>query len=128
MCVLREQGHLAEAERLRRDELAPAVEDCRAAAGAEALTDADLRALLATEERRVADAAVLGELLLPRLLAAWSGREQAPGPAKPAARGAPVSAATPPVPAGPPVIADLLDAMLAAERPGRPSAAAPREP
>jgi len=126
VCVLREQGNSAEAERLRREELERAVSEYRRVAGTEALPDPGLEALFAMEEQRVAEAAILGELLLPRLLAAWPGREP-PGPAKPVARRPSVSTAPSAAPAGPPVIADLLDAMLAAERPGRPSAAAPRE-
>lgn len=122
-CVLRERGDGDGAARLRERELATAIRDCRLAHGPDALPESALQALFATEERRVAEAAILSELLVPRLaeaLAAAHVRASAPG-ARPAlgASPAPVAAA----PAGPPAIPDLLDAMLAAERTGRRPAA-----
>ncbi len=95
--------------------------------GAEALPDQELLVLFAAEERRVADAVILCELLLPRLLAALpTARPDAA--ARSVARTLPPSARTATIPAGPPAISDLLDAMLAAERPDRLSAVAPHKP
>lgn len=125
ICVLREQDRMTEAVQLEESELADAVRDFRLAQGPEALPEGDLRDLFAVETSRVADAAVLSELLLPRLVQrvpvatgpihAGSSRARS-DPVPIAARAAPL--------AGPPGITELLDAMLAAERPGhRPAAA-----
>lgn len=122
VCILREQGDTAGAVRLQETEVATAIRDHRLAHGPEALPDDELQALYAAEERRVADAAVLCELLIPRL-----------SKVLPAAGFAPASGAgnrsvfRPPVlvvstataSAGSPAIPDLLDAMLAAERTDR---------
>lgn len=119
VCLLREQGDAAGAARLQENEMASAIRDIRLQLGPDALPESELRTIIATEERRVADAVILSELLVPQLvevLPAASGR--------PSSMTQPVSIAARPVPpAGPPAISDLLDAMLAAERTGRPSAA-----
>lgn len=123
ICLLREQGDAVRASALQTNELAEAVRELRAAHGAEALSDDELRRLFAVEEQRVAEAVVLAELLIPQLV---GGRP--PAPAKPVA--APPAPARPRAPASPgsPAIPDLLDAMLAAERPGRrPAPALARE-
>lgn len=120
ICLLREQGHAAQAERLQENELAAAVRDLRLAHGPEAFPDGDLRGLFAAEERRVAEAEILSSLLIPRLVAGWPAAAgvRAPGGARPGP--APLPSGRPPGPAaGPPAIPDLLDAMLAAERPVR---------
>jgi hypothetical protein len=125
ICLLREQGELLRATRLQEDELPAAVRDLRLAHGPEVLAESELRALFAAEERRVGDAVILAELLLPRLVGNW--------PASSAGARPPVSlppaASRGPAPAGSvPAIPDLLDAMLAAERTGRrPAPAVKRE-
>ncbi len=126
-CVLREQGDGIAAERLLEGEVTKAVQEFRDVHGAEALPEQELLDLLAAEERRVAEAAILCELLLPRLLGAISAARP-DAVTRPVTR--PLSSGPRPaaVPAGSPAISDLLDAMLAAERPGRLSAAAPHEP
>lgn len=119
VCLLREQGDAAGAARLQESEVADAIREIRLRQGPGALSESELQTIFATEEHRVADAVILSELLASRLvevLPAASGRPRsAPQPMPVAARPAP--------PAGPPAISDLLDAMLAAERTGRPSAA-----
>jgi hypothetical protein len=115
ICLLREQGDAAQAGRLHEQEFATALRDLRLAQGPDVLPEKELRALFEQEEQRVAEAVILSELLIPRLVEGWpavSGPRSA-GPARaPAPR--PVAPA-----AGPPAIPDLLDAMLAAERNGR---------
>lgn len=120
VCILHEQGNAAGAARLRETDLANAVRDLRLAHGPEALSESELKALFTTEERRVAEAAILAELLVPRLVEAlpsasgpvvFSGSRPVP-PSQPAAMRATA-------PAGSPAIPDLLDAMLAAERNSR---------
>lgn len=119
ICVLREQGDVAGAARLEENQLATAVRDCRLAQGPDALPEGELQAMLATEERRVAEAAIMAELLAPRLAGAW------PAASGPAVAVSPRTATfSPPsaranAPPGSPAIPDLLDAMLAAERNSR---------
>jgi hypothetical protein len=115
ICLLREQGDVAEARRVQETELADRIREMRESADPAALTDAALADLFATETRRVADALATAEVLIPQLVAIW--------PAGPAARPArltlsvPTEAPARPAAAdGPPRISDLLDAMLAAER------------
>ncbi len=127
ICVFREQGDMIAAGRLRENDLAGAVDEFRRRHGAEALPDQDLLDLFAAEERRVADAVILSELLLPRLLAALSAA-RTDAVTRPVARSLPSDARPAAIPAGPPAISDLLDAMLAAERSGRLSAVAPHQP
>jgi hypothetical protein len=117
ICLLREQGDVAQAARMQDNELATAVRDLRLAHGPEAFSDGELHELFVAEERRVTEAVILSELLLPRLLASWPAASAARGP-RPVS--APLPAIRRPEPAaGSPAIPDLLDAMLAAERPGR---------
>jgi len=98
-------------------ELAEAVRELHAAQGAEALPESELQAMFVREENRVADAVILAELLVPRLV---SGLPVATGPAPDATRTALSGvAATRRPERGAPDIPDLLDAMLAAERNGR---------
>jgi hypothetical protein len=126
ICLLREQGDVAQAARLQENELAVAVRDLRLAHGPAVLPEAELQAMFAAEDQRVAEAVILSELLIPRLVESWpvhagpaTGRRSVPA--------SPPSAARAPA-AGPPAIPDLLDAMLAAERTGRhPSPATHRE-
>lgn len=116
---MREQGD-AGARTLEENDLGNAVRDYRLADGVESLSEAKLQALFLEEERRVADAAVLAELLVPRL-------RQAIAVADPVARYPVSPVATPreeaatyvrtpePAAAGSVAIPDLLDAMLAAD-------------
>jgi hypothetical protein len=118
VCVLCEQGDAAQAARLQENELATAVRDFRLALGPDVLPENELQAIFATEGRRVADASVLAELLLPRLveyLPAIPGPVRS-GSTRPKSELLPAAAQAA---AGPPAIPDLLDAMLAAERTGR---------
>ncbi len=127
VCLLREQGDPAQAARLLENEVATAVRDFRLAQGPGVLPESELAAMFTTEERRVAEAVILSELLLPRLvgfLPETSGAGQ-PGQVRPKPGSRPVAATTV---AGPPAIPDLLDAMLAAGRTGRrPAPATKRE-
>jgi hypothetical protein len=116
-------------------ELADALAAVRAAHGPDSVHEDDLLDLFRAEQLRVTDAAVLAELLAPKLaaylrkhglthkpVAAPSASEPfAPAPsatAKSAAEHAPLSASStlPAAPAGPPGIADLLDGMLEQDR------------
>lgn len=119
ICVLRERGEAAAAARLEENDFATAVRDLRLAEGPEALPAGELHAIFAAEEERVANAAVLVELLLPQLRGALaeipastpvgtvSVRHETSAPFA-------VARVTEPV-AGSPAITDLLDAMLAAD-------------
>ncbi|MFA5058336.1 MAG: hypothetical protein WC485_09505 [Opitutaceae bacterium] len=117
ICLLQETGREEEAGRLETTMLAPLIETCRGTHGAAALPDERLRNILTSERERAGDAAALGELLLPLLL------EHLDRPPAPDRTGRTAGAAIdlPPTqrprPAGPPQIADLLDGMLAQERP-----------
>jgi len=118
---LREQGEAAAAAQLEANELASAVRDIRLADGLEALTEGGLQAMFVHEERRVADAVVLAELLIPQLagsIPAARGAGLPPGPTDGRAAGDSFSRGVDPV-AGPPAIPDLLDAMLAADAAAR---------
>jgi hypothetical protein len=118
ICLLREQGDTPQAAQLQENELADAVRDLRLAHGPAVLPDTELQAMFAAEERRVAEAVILSELLIPRLVENWPAEPRPPrsGGLRSSPASAPVAVAPP---AGPPAIPDLLDAMLAAERPGR---------
>jgi len=119
ICVLREQGDATVAAQLEKNDLANAVRDLRLAEGLDAVSAEELRAIFATEERRVADASVLAELLLPQLRDAWANApKQSSGASAGIRRESPVAAPAPRVTepvAGSPAITDLLDAMLAAD-------------
>jgi hypothetical protein len=124
ICLLREQGDAMAATRLEANEFATAVRDLRLAEGLEAVTEAELQAMFVNEERRVADAVVLAELLIPRLagsLAASAAAGQRPATIQLRAREeqpVPVSRAAE-TSAGSTAIPDLLDAMLAADSAAR---------
>lgn len=94
--------------------------------GGESVRDDEFREVLAEEEKRVADAAVLAELIVARLPAP-SPAGAAPAPSIPAAwpvpttertRGEPVPPPTfsPATPGHLPDIADMIDGMIAQER------------
>ena len=123
ICLLREQGDATEATRLEKNDLANAVRDYRLACGPEILPESELRSLFVAEEKRVADAVILSELLIPQLVKSFPAQPVAAVPSRPSAA-ASVETATPfpraAAAAGvSPIIADLLDAMLASERSGR---------
>jgi hypothetical protein len=116
ICLLQEQGDMAEAGRLQQSDLMAAIGDFRRKQGADALPEEKLSALFAAERERVAEALLTAELLIQRLTAIWPS---APVAAAPVAREPTVVEVRVPtrvVPAQPPVISDLLDAMLASER------------
>jgi len=116
ICLLREQGMVAEAARLEREDLAMAVRRLRDNPAGAGFPEDVVKGLFAREESRAADAVALAEFLVPQLLAHWP-------PRSPAAVAGPVPPSLPPVPRAPgtgsPAISDLLDAMLAAERSNR---------
>lgn len=120
MCVLREQLDAEAAKRLEQKELGDAIRDLRLVAGPDALTDAELKSIYATEERRVADASVLAELLVPRLVASLPAAGATPRSPAPMPRPEPDAPVERPTTANPlggvPDIPDLLDAMLSSER------------
>jgi len=130
ICVLREQGEAAAAARLESSEFATAVRDIRLAEGPDSLPEGELQAIFAVEEKRVADAAVLAELLAPRLVTAFASfSAMAPRPRENVAatrsEAVPFSRAAEPA-AGSLAIPDLLDAMLAADSAARRQAASRR--
>ena len=115
ICLLQEQGDTAEAGRLQQGDLAVAIGEIRRTQGADALPEEKLAALFAVEAERVAEALLTAELLIQRLTAIWtSAPAAAPVVREPTI--AEVRVPTRLVPAQPPVISDLLDAMLASER------------
>lgn len=124
ICLLREQGDAAEATRLEKNDLANAIRDVRLAHGPDTLPESELRALFAAEEKRVVDAVILSELLIPQLVKSFPPsslppvQQTRPAPAVSAETATPFPRAA--AAAGvSPIIADLLDAMLASERSGR---------
>jgi len=115
ICLLQEQGDTAEAGRLQQGDLVAAIGDFRRTLGADALPEEKLMALFAAERERVVEALLTAELLIQRLTAIWpSTPTAAPVVREPTV--VEVRAPTRLIPAQPPVISDLLDAMLASER------------
>jgi len=111
--VLRERGRSEEAEQLRASSLEQLLSDRRSEGEPDATIDDHLAAILVTEQERVANAAVLAELLLPIL--SEHLRSSAPL-AKIAAVAAP-PARPPAAPRVPSTgIADFIDEMIAQER------------
>lgn len=121
ICLLREEGDAAEATRLQEKDLAFAVAEVRRVQGVDAFPDNALVALFERETQRVAEALLTAEILIERLTQRWApvagvtaSPREASAPRVPQhSRPAPAAQ----VSAGPPVITDLLDAMLASERP-----------
>ena len=121
ICLLREQDNAGEAARLEQNEFANALSELRLAYGPDILPETELRALFEAEQKRVADAVVLSELLIPQLVKSFSTAPQVRSVAVPA-NGREPSVPLPRAVAAAgvsPMIADLLDAMLASERGGR---------
>lgn len=125
ICLLREQGNEPEAKQLEQSDLANAIRDLRLAQGPDAFPESELRKLFSAEEKRVADAVLLSELLIPELVKSFPAGASNPPVTKsvsPTKRpfGSQESA-TPFPPAmaaagGSPAIADMLDSMFASER------------
>jgi hypothetical protein len=122
VCLYREQGDAASASRLQSGELAAAIAEYRLWHGPENLTEDTVCALYVNETEHVREAMVLAEIMAPQLARLLSPSAPPPGPVFPATP--PDRASAQPITGGPPAITDLLDAMLAAERPGRNSAPA----
>ena len=125
ICLLREQDNAAEALRVEQGEFANALRDFRLAHGPDTLPENELRAMYNAEQKRVADAIVLSELLIPQLVKSFPAAAAA-APVRQAASAVSASRdSAVPFPRAAaaagvsPVIADLLDAMLASERGGR---------
>jgi hypothetical protein len=127
VCVLRSTGAFVAADRIVADELPRAVAALRETV---TITDAELQALYAAEEERVADARALAEILLPMLSEAPARRTRSPFAAvesvKAEAAGttdlvAASSALPDPIRSSPttaplPGIADFIDEMLTQDR------------
>jgi hypothetical protein len=123
VCVLRERGQPEEAERLRAGELMTMLASVRTPTESDAAISERLNAIFAAESERVANAAVLCELLLPLLSekASLPAKTSAPPVAvaiEPALAAAP-SEPIPEKPAAPRAasIADFIDEMIAQEKP-----------
>jgi hypothetical protein len=116
ICVLREQGRATDAQALEEGELARARAALRAV-HSETEFDAQFTSLLAAEAERVANAAVLAELLAPRLAELLASNGAAtPSSASAISRDSPLPVS--PKPRGASAnIADFIDEMLAQERP-----------
>ena len=126
ICLLREQGDTAEAALLEQSDLANAVRDIRLARGPDALPESELRSMFVTEEKRVTDAIILSELLIPELVKSFSSAASNPPMPRPANSGPAPAYSSDSVPpfaqsasVGGPAIADFLDSMLASERSSR---------
>ena len=112
ICVLRERGELAEAERITADLLPAAVAAARSPSDTDESITAQLESIFAREAERVADASALAELLT----SFPSGNASPAGPVRTSAtpRARNVPAAAPPRRATGD-IADFIDEMIAQE-------------
>ena len=122
ICLLREQNNILAAEQLEQNEFAAALRELVLLHGPELLSERELLDIYRAEEKRVADAAVLAELLAPPLIRALSTASVSLSPARPNAaatngRDTSIPFSRTAVEGASPMIADLLDAMLASERP-----------
>jgi hypothetical protein len=114
MCFLRSEGLVLEAQVIEQTEFADAAAKARGACESESDADSILKALLADEEGRVADAIAFAEVLVPMLAKRLSALVPAPR----------VSAASITAREKKPGhdenrgIADFIDDMLAQERTG----------
>ena len=118
ICVLWERGDSAAAERVRATDLARAIETLRAESGdSDEAIQKRLDAIMVIEEERVANAAVLAELLAPMLGGSTPASFAAAAIHPPAtlAHELPVTGSAPERPR-PVNIADFIDEMLAQER------------
>jgi hypothetical protein len=119
VCVLRERGHNEEAERVRAGELMSMLAAVRRPEESDAAMTDRLNSLFAIEAERVANAAVLAEMLVP-MIADQLRPIGSSSVIQPIVAAAPITAA-PPVakPAAPRggSIADFIDEMIAQESP-----------
>lgn len=113
ICVEREKG--SQAPRSYDADFQHALAEIQAHFGPTSVSEDDLGEIVRTEEKRVADAAVLADLLLPRLLS--SLRSKLP-PLSSSVAPQPASAAEPrrTVTTAPLGVADLLEGMLDQQR------------
>lgn len=121
ICVLRARGLSVEAARLQSTELSRAVRALRQSLTGDADGEAQLRALFAREEERVANASVLAEILLPMLRESATASAPRALATAPSLAAAPPSAdrrrsSRPPAAATAPGIADFIDEMIQQER------------
>lgn len=115
ICLLREEGNTREAREMERAVLAPALGELRAIDGT-SVTDERIAELFDAEKRRVAEAVVLAELLIPQLTRGLqSVQPSSPAPAPAFLKPRPAQ----PAGASPAAIPDLLDGMLAGENASR---------
>ena len=112
--MLREQGEESEADRVQSAALAELLIALRTPAETDAAFDQRVDAIFAVERERVANAAVLAELLAPLLAERLPVAAQSAAPKTPA--GGPVARVTRPLPVAPAGIADFIDEMIAQER------------
>lgn len=122
ICLLREQNNMLAAEQLEQNEFAAALRDLLRVHGPELLTERELLEIFRVEEKRVADAAVLAELITPQIARALASVPLSLPPARlgataVGARDTAIPFSRAAVAGTSPMIADLLDAMLATERP-----------
>jgi hypothetical protein len=125
ICLLRECNQAAAAEDLRRGPLAEALGAIRTTADSDEAIQQKLDAIFAAEAERVANAAVLAELLAPLI----GQKTQSHDPFGSVAAGVALEAAAPPAIAPPPApapapqrrdpadIAHFIDEMIAQDRP-----------
>lgn len=128
ICLLRVRGRSVEANQLQSSELSRTVTELRTRFGPDSLSEEQVRTIFSRERERVADAAVLAELLgafmppptsvvaaaadLAERTTAFAASAPVPPRQPPAERESPDSSSAPPPPAQAPAIADLLDEML----------------
>ena len=127
ICLLRVRGRSVEANQLQSAELSRTVTELRTRFGPDSLSEEQVRTIFSRERERVADAAVLAELLgafmppptsvvaaadLEERTTAFAASAPTPPRQPPAERESPDSGSAPPPPAQAPAIADLLDEML----------------
>lgn len=114
VCILREQGRMADANRLQAGELAAAIAAYRLWHGPGNLTEQMVCAMFMSETELIREAMVIAEVVAPDLAAMVPPSGAAPEPVFPEGRR---MGSIKPFPDQPPAIGELLDAMLAAEPP-----------
>jgi hypothetical protein len=122
VCILRERGQAEEAERLRVGELAEMLLAVRSPGDTDATVAARLDSIFSAETERVANAAVLAELLTPMLAEhlrpAATSQESAPVIATVAEPLVTTPPAKTPAPRTTAIsITDFIDEMIAQEKP-----------